>query len=324
MTTGVQSPREGAPTGQGSAVLRHPTSLYSVGLWRAGLWVARTLPRTLVVGLCRLGLASYRALHPQRREVVVQNLLPACDGDRREAACCGRALFREFAIKVADVWRLEAGVPLEKWRFDLGGWENLAAAQARGRGVLLLTPHLGSWEWGGPVLARRGVKLLVISQAEPEAEFTELRRASRARWGIETIIVGQEPFAFVEIIKRLQDGAAVALLIDRPPASAAVEVELFGRPFAAAVGPAELARASGCALVGVYVVRTPSGRKAQILPEIAYDRRAIGTREGRQQLTQQIVRVFEPVIRQYRDQWFHFVPIWTQRPSLGTDSRRPA
>jgi lauroyl/myristoyl acyltransferase len=140
-----------------------------------------------------------------------------------------------------------------------------------------------------------------------------LRKASRAKWGIETLVVGSDGFAFVEIIKRLQAGEIVALLIDRPPTPSAVEVALFDRPFLASIAAAELARASGCALVGVTIVRAGAGYTAHVLPEITYERRALGSREARRELTQKIIRAFEPEIRQHLDQWYHFVPIWPDR-----------
>jgi lauroyl/myristoyl acyltransferase len=139
-----------------------------------------------------------------------------------------------------------------------------------------------------------------------------MRRESRARWGIETIVVGGDGFAFVEIIKRLQDGATVALLIDRPPSVKSVTVTLFGRPFQASLAAAELARATGCALVGVTIVRANQGYEARLLGEFEYDRQALGDREGRGRLTQEIMRAFEPEIQQHADQWFHFVPIWPE------------
>ena len=49
------------------------------------------------------------------------------------------------------------------------------------------------------------------------------------------MVIGEDAFAVVEIIKRLQEGATVALLLDRPPPSSAVDVNLFGRPFKASV-----------------------------------------------------------------------------------------
>jgi lauroyl/myristoyl acyltransferase len=137
-----------------------------------------------------------------------------------------------------------------------------------------------------------------------------LRQASRARRGIETLVIGEDLFAFVEVIRRLEGGATVALLVDRPLPSSAVEVELFGKRFAASIAAAELARATGCALLPVCLPREKDGYHARVLPEIAYHRRALGARETRQQLTQEIMRAFEPVIQQYLSQWYHFVPIW--------------
>jgi KDO2-lipid IV(A) lauroyltransferase len=91
-------------------------------------------------------------------------------------------------------------------------------------------------------------------------------------------------------------------------------VDLFGRPFPASIAAAELARASGCAIVPGYIVRRPDGYLARILPEIPYDRAAIGNRAARLQLTQEILRAFEPAIRQHLTQWYHFVPIWPEKP----------
>ena len=201
-------------------------------------------------------------------------------------------------------------MPIDELFGDYTGWEHFAAAQSQGRGVLLLTPHLGNWEFGAPWLARRGVALQVITMPEPTQAFTKLRQASRARWSIQTLVIGEDPFAFLEVIKHLEAGATVALLVDRPPPARSVTVQLFGRPFAASVAAAELARASGCVLLPVYLPRAGEAYDAHILPAIAYDRAALRERAGRQQLTQEIIRVFEPIIRQHPDQWFHFVPIW--------------
>ena len=110
--------------------------------------------------------------------------------------------------------------------------------------------------------------------------------------------------------KRLEAGATVALLVDRPPAPTAIEVELFGKPFSASVAAAELARASGCVLLPVYMPHRDNAYDAHILPPINYDRAALRDRANRQKLTQEIMRAFEPAIKQHLDQWYHFIPIW--------------
>jgi len=114
----------------------------------------------------------------------------------------------------------------------------------------------------------------------------------------------------VEIIRRLEAGAVIALLIDRPLAASAVTVNLFGKPFAASTAAAELARASGCALMPVYLPRSGNTYEAHVLPEIPYERATLRDAAARQRLTQEIVTVFEPVIQQHLEQWYQFIPIW--------------
>jgi predicted exporter/lauroyl/myristoyl acyltransferase len=292
-----------------------PSQFYGAFIWQAGLKLGRFIPVPVFELFARLFAAIYWRLAAHRREIVIQNLLPVLNGDRSAATRTARKLFTEFFLKITDLWRYESGVPFDRWFGEWNGWDHFLAAHARGKGVLLVTPHLGNWEFGGAFLVQHGYKLLVLTQPEPDQKLTELRQQSRAQRGVETLVVGEDAFAFIEIIKRLQAGATVALLVDRPPAPTAVNVNFFGREFPASIAAAELARASGCAIVPVYIVRQPDGHLAHILPEIAYDRAAIGNRDARIRLTQEILRAFEPAIRQHLAQWFHFVPVWPNEKS---------
>jgi KDO2-lipid IV(A) lauroyltransferase len=267
------------------------------------------LPLSIALLLARFGAAVYWQLAGHRRDIVFQNLRPLHDNDAA-AWQAARRLFTEFAYKVVDLWRYEAGLPLDSWDFQWKGWQTYLDGQQRGRGVLFVTLHLGNWEIGGAYLPTKGYKLIVLTQAEPDPGLTELRQASRAMRGVETIVVGDDAFAFIEIIKRLREGATVALLMDRPAEESAVPVQLFGQPFMASIAAAELARASGCAILPGVIVRTEKGYAGEIHPEIHYDRANIGNRAARLELTQEIMRVFEPLIKENSTQWYHFVPIW--------------
>src|SRR5437867_170006 len=144
-----------------------PSFLYRARWWKLALAAARILPpwMTTTVGLAVSRV--YWALARQRREVLVQNLLPAVNGDRASAERIAVALGGQFVHKLADLWRYESGRPVGALFGELTGWEHFKAAQASGRGVLLVTPHLGNWEFGGPLLTQRGYKLQVITLAEP-------------------------------------------------------------------------------------------------------------------------------------------------------------
>src|SRR3954468_11378875 len=223
-----------------------PSSLYSAGLWRLGVFISRHMPHFLLGRLTVHLAQAYWLCSPARRRIVYQNVLPALNGDQKAARVTTRELFAQFALKLADLWRYESGLSIYNLFRDLTGWEHFQAAQAQKRGVLLVTIHLGNWEFGAPLLTQRGIRLQVITGPEPQARLTEIRQAARARWGIETLPIGDNPFAAVEIIRRLEANNAVALLMDRPPAATAVPVELFGKTFHASISAAELARASGC------------------------------------------------------------------------------
>ncbi len=307
----VPSPRKiSEVVSKNPASSEKPSSFYRGNFWQLGLSAARNLSPNFCAGLSRGVMKVYCSLASQRREIVVQNLLPALNNDRALAKNVSAELFQNFAQKLVDLWRYESGVPIENLFHGWNGWEYFEAAQKEKRGVLIVTPHLGNWEFGAPLLAGKGIKLLVITLEEPDSRLTEMRKASRAHWGIETLVLGRDTFAFVEIIRRLEAGAIVALLVDRPPATSSVEVELFGRPFAASIAAAELARATGCVLLPVYLPRNEKGYFAHSLPPISYDRAGLRQFEARRDLTQKIISVFEPVIRENISQWYHFVPVW--------------
>jgi lauroyl/myristoyl acyltransferase len=267
----------------------------------------------LVKGIAMLLADFYWMFQRQRRDVVVQNFLPVFKGDHAMAEKAARAAHRKFAAKLIDLWRVEGGEKTHNWLTNNSELEIIHAARRRGNGTLFITLHLGNWEHGGLLLNQLGIRLTILTQAEPDDGLTDMRKAARARYGVDTLIIGDDGFAFVEVIKQLQAGADMAVSLDRPPDRGGVTVEFFGHPFEASLAAAELARASGCALVGVTIVRRPNGYAVKVLPEFVYDRKMLGNREARRELTQQILRAFEPEIRDDIDQWYQFTPIWPKQ-----------
>ena len=285
-------------------------AFYCGGLWQVGSKLVRVLPAGLVKVVAMFLADLYWLFQRRRCEVVVQNFLPVFKGDLAAAEKAARATYRKFAAKMIDLWRVEGGEQTHNWITNNSELEIIHAARRRGNGTLFITLHLGNWEHGGLLLNQLGIRLTILTQAEPDDGLTEMRKAARARYGVDTLIIGDDGFAFVEVIKQLQAGADMAVSLDRPPDRGGVPVEFFDHPFEASLAAAELARASGCALVGVTIVRRPGGYAVKVLPEFVYDRRALGNREARRELTQQILRAFEPEIRDNIDQWYQFTPIW--------------
>jgi len=286
-----------------------PSSLYSVRLWRMGLWLGRRLPYPVLVQIGTVCALLYRVVARHRFDTVLANLRPLCPSEAAAEAAAHR-LFTHFSRKLVDLWVYESGGNIDHKFGELQGLEHILSTQASGKGLLLVTPHLGNWEFGAPLLTRQGVSMQVVTLAEPDEQLTELRKQSRALRDVETLVIGADPFGFIELIRKLEDGATVALLVDRPAQATAVTVELFNRPIHASFAPAELARATGCAILPVHILREGNHYVAEALAPVDYDRAALRDPVARHQLTQKIMRAFEPAIRQHPDQWYHFVPIW--------------
>src|SRR5439155_21229463 len=125
-----------------------PSSLYRAEFWRAGLFLVRVLPAKTCACLRHLLAEVYWRLAKHRREIVIQNLLAAAGNDQKRAKTIARELFHQFALKLVDLWRYEAGLSIDDSFGDSSGWEHFAEAQRQKHGILLVTPHLGNWEFG--------------------------------------------------------------------------------------------------------------------------------------------------------------------------------
>jgi KDO2-lipid IV(A) lauroyltransferase len=195
------------------------------------------------------------------------------------------------------------------------GAEHLDRVLARGRGAILISPHLGNWELGGLGLADRGYPLNVLTFRERDEKVNDLREQVGGERGIRFIYVDRDdtsPLAIIEAVNALRRNEVLALLGDRDGSSHTATFDFFGRPAEIPVGAAYLAIATGAPVIPVFVP-LEGGRYSTIMEEPIYfagDRTDHGAaiREG----TEKVLRVFEKFIRAYPDQWYNFFDYWKQ------------
>ncbi len=301
---------EPPPLGRnGEDLILTRNSWYAPRWLNTAIWITERVPtrlsRALAVACGELG---YR-LCQNRREAVLRNLAALIADEQQRHAVCRRS-FHNFLRMLHDFCDCASGgAPrVNQLMTERRGFDSLESARKTGRGTILITGHLGAWELGGMVLAADGFPVNVVTLTEPTRELNDWRREYRARFGIKTITVGTDKFAFVEIIAALRRNELVAMLVDRPYLNSGVEVRFFDRLTSFSAAAAHLWYHTRATVIPAFVLQLdPGSYGCYAYPPI--EMRPDRTAGENSQL---VADVFQSIIREFPDQWFNFVPVWNR------------
>ena len=219
----------------------------------------------------------------------------------------GRALIDRTAILAGDT---------RHFSFSFDGENHLRDAVAEGRGVLLLTAHLGNWEAAGALLSRLNVPINVTGFDHEAAAVRELlNRASKATFRL--LPLTGSPTDAIPLVAALRRGEVVAMLGDRPYGSPSAEVPFLGGTAAFPIGAYMLAAIAGAPLVPVFSLSEPRGRyhffgfppQRPRLPP--HDQRDAWLRDCAARFAADL----EIILRRDPLQWYNFFPFWREPAS---------
>lgn len=236
------------------------------------------------------------------------NLAPHLStAERRRVA---RHTFVNFFEAASDLFRLPSLSPDQiQGLIAAEGMEHLHTAQALGRGVIVVTPHLGPYELGGAYVASLGLPVhAVVEDINPatNAALASYREAS----GMELI---SRSTGLRQMYRLLKEGRIVLLVADRVIGDGADGVAVpwgAGRRLVPS-GPAAFAIATGAPIVSGYIVRRPAGKASRYLLHL--DAPIVATDVSRDDLTRDVAARLAGAVCQYPDQWYVFQPDWLPR-----------
>jgi KDO2-lipid IV(A) lauroyltransferase len=251
--------------------------------------------------------AAFALLLPRARREVEDTLRWVQGEDssfRRRREVLGT--FASYAHCLAEA--LASGRPeAERPSLRVSGEQHLTAALARGAGAIVVTAHAGPWDALARVLRKRfGLDVMVVMEAERDAQARGLHDSVRASAGVNVVHVGDDPMLALALRKQLEQGGVVALQLDRgAPSGRALRVRLFGRAFSVPEGPFRLAAVSGAPIVPVFARRAGYFEyDVEVHPAIdverAADRAALELAAGR------AAQSMQDFIGRNPTQWFRF------------------
>ena len=194
------------------------------------------------------------------------------------------------------------------------GLEHYQAAQARGRGVLVMTAHLGAWELSSFYHSLMGHPMGMVIRRLDNRKLDAYVNRIRCLHG--NYVLSKDDFGR-GLLTAMREGGTVGILMDTnmtPPQGAFVK--FFGRDACTATGLAHVARKTGAAVLPGFMVWEAAERKYVLHfgAEIAIPH----TDDAQADIlagTQMCTAAIEAWIRRYPDQWLWIHRRWKTRPA---------
>ena len=284
------------------------------GLYRVFVGLLTRLPERWADALAgALARVLYR-LPPFRLRDTLRHLELAFPDEspewRRRVA---RDAYRHLVREAVQMLRLHGrGLDEIRERTTVEGFEPVREAIETGRGVIMLTGHLGNWEVGAAAMAARGVPVDVVAYRQTNPLFDRHWIRLRESVGIRTLL---NLDAFKLVPRSLDEGRMVALVADQNQRARGLFVPFFGKLAATAKGPALFALRTDVPIFLGVATREPGWppRYRVRIREVPVPER--GDRRARvRETTRRHVALLEERVRENPEQYFWMHRRWKTRP----------
>jgi KDO2-lipid IV(A) lauroyltransferase len=269
--------------------------------------LARVVVRILTVA-CYLGLTRLRRVGERN----LQLALPELPRPQRNRIL--RHVYRGLGWQLVEFCRMPRYTPqnTQNWlRTD--GLEHYLAAEARGKGVLVLTGHLGAWELSGFYHSLMGHPMGMVIRRLDNRPLDQYVNSIRRLHG--NRVLHKDDFAR-GLLTAMRAGYAVGILMDTnmtPPQGEFVN--FFGIAACTASGLARVALKTGAAVLPGFCLWEEKEQRYVLHfgPELHFAHTA-SHESDILALTQQCNDVLESWIRRYPGQWLWIHRRWKTRP----------
>jgi len=181
------------------------------------------------------------------------------------------------------------------------GLDAIRAAQAKGRPIIFVTGHFGSFNAARVAMIEQGFEMGVFYRPMANRWFNA--RYTAAMGALSQPMFEQGRRGMMQMVKHLRDGGALAILTDLN-AHDGVPLDFFGKPALSSLTTADLALKFDAPLVPTWGIRSPNGLDFEILVDEPVEPSDPIT------MTQEVNDRLEHQVRKRMDQWFWIHRRW--------------
>ncbi|MGC4191914.1 MAG: hypothetical protein QM589_12250 [Thermomicrobiales bacterium] len=289
----------------------------SIAFAKAMSWLFWIFPLPIRLRIADgVGMVFYR-FSPTYRANVEANVRQVLGegGDALEVRRLTRSIFRTSGRNFADL------LAMPRWNADYfvshlsvgaGSWSIIDRAREQGNGVILITCHVGCFDFIGHALGRRGYPLTIVT-GRTTSRFifdgvTWLRSASGNH------LVEPTPAGVRHTYRALKRNEVVVFVTDRDFFQNGRPVMFFGKRTTLPPGAVRIARDTGAAVVPIVSERAGLRHRIHIFDPLQVEK----TRDIDVDIDRGIVQVaaaLERGIGVHLEQWAMFQRVWPDRPA---------
>lgn len=278
--------------------LKHAIEFFFFSLWKRGV--------LLLPVRARYKLAEWLALFfyhsaGQRRNITLSNLYHAFpDKKEDEIRRIAKESYKNMAKTFFEYFWLDKIIKSDRIRFS--GKDILDDVYAQGRGVILVSLHMGNWELGS-MLGSMGYPMYNIAKRQSNKRVDEVINAIRRKNNVQMIYKGDSSR---KLVKAVKEKAIIGLVSDQYVKD--TEVVFFNRKTMAPSGAAMLALRYDIPVIIGYNIRNKDNTfTAEIVKNLPMEKTG-DMKQDVQRITQSITDELEAIIRAHPEQW-----LWQHR-----------
>ncbi len=190
-------------------------------------------------------------------------------------------------------------------------YELLREALAKKKGVVIVSGHLGNFEWLGQAIGIKGHPVSGIAKRQSNPYVNELMEKNRKLVNVSVIYKSNSINNALKAMK--ENNEIIGVVADQNAHKRGIIVDFLGQPSSTAVGPVILHIRSGAPILFGIAIRKDYGIFDCYFQEISMKPEQKPEKELILEMTQQHAGMLEKWIYKYPEQWFWMHHRWKKK-----------